>query len=104
MKQLKTIDEINAVINSNLALIIFKTMGCGVCNAIKDRLLTMKPNHPDIPFYEAYIEDLPLIRGEYLIFSVPTVIVFSNGKELYRESRFVNTYKLNEFLLKIKEH
>ena len=45
-----------------------------------------------------YIDDMDKFRGDHLIFSVPTVLIFSEGKELLRESRYINYDKITRLI------
>jgi len=51
-------------------------------------------NYPSIPAFEIYLEDVELFQGQHLVFTVPTIIVFSNEKEILRESRFIDFSKI----------
>ncbi len=43
---------------------------------------------------------MPEVSGEFLVFTVPTILVFYDGKEIIRQSRFIQFEKLNEDILK----
>lgn len=98
MKRIKTNDDLNSALQNDLSVILSKTEGCSICGAIKQRLELIEDNYPNIPFYELYIEDIPLFQGQYLVFTVPTVLVMNNGKEILRESRFVNIRNITKLL------
>ena len=103
MIRLRTNDELNAALENDLIIILSKTEGCGVCNAVKDMLFKIKDDYKNVKFYEIYIEDVPLFQGQYLVFTVPTVLIMYQGKEVLRESRFVNIRKITSTLDKILE-
>lgn len=102
MKQITTQNELDLALSNDFSLILSKTNGCSVCGAIKQRLELIEDTYKDIPFYEIYIEDLPTFQGQYLVFTVPTVLIFEKEKELLRESRFVNIRNITKLLDNIK--
>lgn len=101
MERLKNYDQVKAKIALDNAVIIAKTQGCNVCMPVTLRLSEMIKAYPTIPVSEVYIEDVPEFRGQHLVFTVPTIIVFFEGKEIHRESRFIDWEKLDSILSKI---
>lgn len=62
-------------------LLIFSASWCGPCNAFKPTLLELEQDR----LVYVDIDQLPEIRGDYNVMSVPTVIlVDEDGKELER--------------------
>ena len=51
-------------------------------------------DYPEIPSYQVYLEDITIFSGQHLVFTVPTVLVFSNSQEILRESRFIDFSKI----------
>lgn len=102
MKRIKNYDQVKEFIAQNSAVIIAKTQGCNVCLPVTLRLTEMMNEYPTIPLSEVYIEDVPEFRGQHLVFTVPTIIVFFDGKEVHRESRFIDWEKLDSLLTKIR--
>ncbi len=94
---LKTMNEINSTTNKDFSIIIAKSHGCGVCDIAKMQLKTILKDY-DLPLYEVYIDDTPEYRGNHLVFTVPTVLIFSHNKELLRESRFINLNKIERII------
>jgi len=47
-----------------------------------------------IPSYQVYLDDVSLFQGQHLVFTVPTILVFSQGREILRESRFIDFEKI----------
>lgn len=94
MTIIKTYEEVNEIIQKDFVMIIAKTHTCSICNTILNVMENSIPNLDQIEKYAVYVDDLDQFRGEHLIFSVPTVLIFSNGKELLRESRYINYGKI----------
>jgi predicted thioredoxin/glutaredoxin len=98
METLTKYDEIDTIINKELVMILAKTHTCSACQTIYDVLKRNVPNLDQIEVYNVYIDDLDRFRGDHLIFSVPTVLIFSEGKELLRESRYINYAKITRLI------
>ena len=94
MKTLNDYKEIEQVLQKEFVMILAKTHTCSACQTIYDVLKRNVPNIENVEVYNVYIDDLDRLRGDHLIFSVPTVLIFSEGKELLRESRYINYAKI----------
>ncbi|MFA5006103.1 MAG: thioredoxin family protein [Candidatus Izemoplasmatales bacterium] len=81
-----------------LAIVIAKGHTCPACIPVTERIASLAARYPAVAAYEVWIEDVPQFRGEYLIFSVPTVIVIQVGKELLRQSRYFDYEKIESLL------
>lgn len=98
MNKIINFDDFKKIIMQPNVIIIAKTQGCNVCFPVTSKLKEMMEKYSDIPLYELYIEDLPEFRGQHLVFTVPTIIVFHQNKEIHRESRFINWEKLKSVI------
>lgn len=49
------------------------------------------------------VEDLKSVSGQYLVFTVPTILVIHEGKEILRESRFIDFQNLERRLSRMAE-
>ena len=94
MKKIETYEEFLAISKQELAIIIAKTKRCVVCQPIKEKLLSFMEDYPMIPSYEILLEEVELFQGQQLVFTVPTILVFSEGTEILRESRFIDFEKI----------
>jgi predicted thioredoxin/glutaredoxin len=91
-------NEIEEVLQKEFVMIIAKTHTCSACQTILNVLEHNVPNLDQIEVYNIYIDDVDEFRGKHLIFSVPTVLIFSEGKELLRESRYINYAKIERLI------
>ncbi len=98
MKEIKNLTHLETIAKNNLSIVIAKTHSCSTCKMIIEHLTKTIPRLNDVDTYQVFVDDLDEVRGRLVIFSVPTVLVFSNGKEILRESRFINTHKINRLL------
>jgi hypothetical protein len=94
MNIIKNYKEFQEIADKELVVLIAKTKTCAVCHPLTDKLVDFMKNYDSIPCYELYLEDVELFQGQHLVFTVPTVLVFSEGKEILRESRFIDFKKI----------
>ncbi len=94
MVRIKTYSQYQSIISKNNAILIAKTQGCNVCMPVTIRLSELMNNYPQLPLFELYIEEVPEFRGQHLVFTVPTILIINNQKELHRESRFIDWDRL----------
>lgn len=103
MKVIENYKDIDKIINKNLVMILAKTHTCSSCQTIANTLENNVANYHEIEKYAIYVDDIEQFKGEHLIFSVPTIIIFSEGKELLRESRYVNYAKIDRLIEMFKD-
>ncbi len=84
--------------NQSEALVLyFTTTSCNVCKSIFPKLEALMQNYTN-PTLKIDAEAFPDIAGQHLIFTVPTILVFYEGKEVLRESRFIDFTKIERIL------
>jgi thioredoxin 1 len=95
---LHSIAELQDEIKVNEAVMLyFSTPDCNVCKVIKPKLLSMiEEDFPEFRMYYIDIEKSPQISGQMNIFSVPTLLIFFQGKEFYRLSRNISLEELRK--------
>ncbi|MFW5794104.1 MAG: thioredoxin family protein [Bacillota bacterium] len=82
------------IIKDELVVVIAKTKHCNVCKPLTDKLNNFMDDYPNIPAYQLYLEDVEIFQGQHLVFTVPTILVFSESKEILRESRYIDFKKI----------
>lgn len=97
MNKLINIDEMKCLVSDNkITLLYISSERCEVCKVILPRLVEMLESYPLVAVMRADIEELPLLSGEYSVFTIPCVLVFVEGKEVFREARYISLEQLNE--------
>jgi thiol-disulfide isomerase/thioredoxin len=94
METIKNYDEFLNIIKSDIVVVIAKTKTCVVCKPLSEKLRFFMEDYPTIPAYQVYLEDVEMFQGQQLVFTVPTILVFSESKEILRESRFIDFEKI----------
>lgn len=93
--------EIGDIINNNddLIMVFGKGTNCSVCHAVEDRVnKILSPKYPKLKIYYLEVDESPTFRGQHLIFTVPTILLFENNKEIHRESRIIDFTRLERIL------
>ena len=100
MKHLKNIKDIEQTIADNrLCLFYIKAPDCGVCNVMLDKVVRLADQFPSLTSFYTDITEEPLIAGQFLVYSGPTVLLLLDCKEVYRGAQFID---LEEFDYNIK--
>lgn len=88
--------ELDQLIISNpVVLLYFSTPSCSVCQTLKPKLKELLST--DFPSIQTRFVDADRqaeIAARYRVFTVPVIILFAEGREAIRKSRFIN---LDEF-------
>lgn len=104
MHQLMNLNDVKQTIGEKpLVLMVIKTGQCRVCESVQAKAAIMLESHKDITGIYVYMEDAPDAASEYLAFAAPTVLLFYEGKEVYRAARFVRLDELEYVLTQYEE-
>lgn len=90
-------------------LLYFSAEPCTVCHAmlpkLQKALLEMEDAEEGQDYHLFVIESEkhPEICGQLLVFTVPTLLIFWEGREILRESRFIDLNQIKRILSQIIE-
>ncbi len=95
-----TLDDCNLLIKNKPALLIyFSGVGCGVCASLQPKIKeSFSHSYPLIEQYYLDIEEYKEIAVSFGVFSIPTILIFLDGKEFVRKSRNMSVVGLIEDL------
>jgi thioredoxin 1 len=93
---INNITELREYINANRAVILYFTHeDCSVCKVLKPKLEeALTSVYPEIRNVYIDIKLNPQIASEYLVNSVPVVLLYLEGREFIRKTR---TFSVKEF-------
>jgi thioredoxin-like negative regulator of GroEL len=98
---MNTIDNIEQTIKENLAVMLyFSAPTCNVCHALKPKLL--EAIHVNFKEFKIISIDTSIeqeIAAYFNVFTIPTLLVFLDGKEFLRKSRYMS---IDEVVRKIQ--
>lgn len=86
---MKTINTIEKTVQTNQAVMLyFSAPSCNVCHALKPKLFEAIENNFDV-FLKVSIDisEAQDVAAHYGVFTIPTMIIFLEGKEFFRKSR-----------------
>lgn len=98
MQRLNSEIAFNAFLTSHsLCGVYYSTVECGVCRTVKPQIETLFKTHK-MPLNEVSINEMRALAGQQLILKSPTLIVYENGKEISRQSGFIDLARMDRNL------
>jgi thioredoxin-like negative regulator of GroEL len=83
--------------SNKAACFYLSTPECSICKVLKPKLIEiLRDDFPEIQFCYVDLNEAKEIRGQLSVFSVPTILVYFEGKEMIRTSRNVYLGELRE--------
>lgn len=71
------------VLNSTIPVVVdFYADWCGPCKVLKNVYEKISKNYDNVSFVKVNVDLYPSLVSEYEIVSVPTTIIFKNGKQV----------------------
>ena len=100
---IQTYDDLKQFMADEKQVILyFSSRDCNVCHAVFPKLMDIVNDHP-IKVVKINIDEHVEIAGQLLVFTVPTILMMDDGREILRESRFVDLQKVERTLILIKD-
>ena len=92
--------ELDRLIGEEPALLCyFSTDSCSVCKVLKPKVRELlEEEFPRIRACYVDIDKSPLISGQHRVFTIPTILVFFEGREHTRLSRNIGLTQLEDIL------
>ena len=94
--------ETDVTSSKGVVFVDFFAQWCGPCKVTSPIIETLSedPTFKDVTFYELDVDESPEVSGSYNIFSIPTFIIFKDGKPV---SQFVGGRDKSSFEQEIKK-
>lgn len=89
--------EFKNEIKEGRVLVDFFATWCGPCKMLS-LVMEKFDSKGVIPIVKVDIDEANMLANEYQISSVPTLIIFENGKEVKRRSGFMSEQELEEWV------
>lgn len=95
MDKLHDLESIRQFIAGNtFAFLYVSSEGCSVCRHLRPKVEQLLGQFPRVVSRWAEVSEVPALAGELSVFTVPVLLMFVDGKETIRESRYVNLQEL----------
>lgn len=86
-------NDLNSKLKDKKILVDFYADWCGPCKMLGTILEEM-----DFPILKINVDKFPELARKYGVMSIPTIILFDNGKEIKKNIGFLSKNELEEFL------
>jgi len=87
--------------NSDMLIVYFSTPDCNVCKILRPEVEKVVSALQSVEFLYVDTSSHPMVSGQFVVFAVPTVSLFIDGKEAKRWSRHVS---VNEILVVLERY
>ncbi|MBE6144453.1 MAG: thioredoxin [Firmicutes bacterium] len=82
-------DNFNELINSGEVLVDFFATWCGPCRMLSPVLEELSSDRLDVKIVKIDVDECPNIARMFGVMSIPTLILFKDGKEVAKENGFM---------------
>ncbi len=82
MKYLEKENDYNEIIKNDLVLVDFYATWCGPCQLMSKELEILSQQEPNLEILKIDIDKFPDLATKHYIMAVPTLKVYSHGKEI----------------------
>lgn len=86
-------NDLDSKLKDKKILVDFYADWCGPCKMLGTILEEM-----DFPILKINVDKFPELARKYGVMSIPTIILFDNGKEIKKNIGFLSKNELEEFL------
>lgn len=91
MQTLSTLAQVQDFIRQNrLAVLYITAPKCGVCTVMKPRVDAVVKEFDNVAGGAVGIDLVPELASFYRILNAPALLVFADGKEIWRGARFID--------------
>jgi|AntAceMinimDraft_10_1070366.scaffolds.fasta_scaffold142204_2 thiol-disulfide isomerase/thioredoxin len=82
--------EFEKMKQDKFSFVYITTKNCNVCKVIQPQMRKLARSYSASKFHLIELDDQKEASGFFMVFSVPTILVYSESKELIRTSRHLN--------------
>jgi len=95
-----SLKELQDIVRKEVGVLLyFSGENCNVCHALRPKFKELfDKEFPQLKQVYLDAHENPEISAHFQVFSVPTMIVFMDGREFAREGRSVSLYQLSQKL------
>lgn len=98
MENINQISDYNQFLESNeYCGVYYSSQQCGVCNTMKPKVFSIY-KEAGMPIKELSLNQFRELAAQQLILKSPTVVLYEHGKEILRDSGFIDLNKVSRNL------
>lgn len=87
---LQTKEQLEQLIaEENTLILYFSSHNCNVCHAMFPKVMNLAETL-SVKVVQIKVDEARELAGQFLVFTVPTLLILHEGKEVQRESRFID--------------
>jgi len=95
MEPLHSMSDIDQFIFSGeIRLLYFSRPSCGICKALIPKIEEMLESFKGIEARYIDLDSIPEAAGQFSIFTIPGILIYTQGKETIRKARYVSVEQL----------
>lgn len=99
MKEIRSFGEMRAIIEKEpFPLFYLSRPACGVCRVLQPRIASMADEYEEMNAYYVNLDENEEIAGQFSIFTLPGILVYTHGKEAIREARHFSVEEIHRRL------
>ncbi len=95
-------DSFNEIIKEGRVIVDFYAKWCGPCKMLSPMLEEISNNRSDVTIAKVDVDAEPELASMFKVMSVPTLVLFSNGKQVSTKQGFMSVDMLEEWLKEIE--
>ena len=101
MELINDINRLKEFITDNkFCLLYIQAPDCGLCSIMLEKIEDLVLRYDSVCSARVELLVVPEVAGEFLVATAPTVLLFVDGKEVYRAGTFIDTLELERILAK----
>jgi thioredoxin-like negative regulator of GroEL len=102
MNAVNSIEEFERIINLNKYVLAYLSNdACNICKVLKPKVEEIVHTMHEVILCYVDTVNFPEISGQLIVFTVPTIILFVEGRENFRFSRNISIIELKEKIERI---
>lgn len=100
---MKEIEEINfkEEVKEGITLVDFYATWCGPCRMLHPVLEKLASTRSEVDYKQIDVDTAPNISKEYGVMSIPTLILFKDGKEISKNVGYMTEEEITEWINKM---
>lgn len=99
MQNIISKNELDNIVKSDkLTVVDFWAPWCGPCRMLSAVIESYANSHPEVSIVKVNVDEAKELAAEYNIQSLPTIILFKNGREITSKCGFLSNSAFEKFI------